>query len=402
MLTPSAGGADERLRGEGECWVCMSNDPEDLGGLISPCSCRGSMKWVHRECLDTWRVSTTNPKNFTNCQNCGFRFEMVARRSSVEELQQDIERMERQKLFKRDALVQALSAFLLSQVALFALAAGMRAIDPHGAIVVLFNLQQLPPDGEASFMYSLKHHKATYYLSSLSLSMLLVGLVVCVQSCIRCYKLDGPDRRRSSNECCKCCLTAPIAWRPCLECCTCDCADCASNSGEACRALGADCKCADCSCLQGCMAHDCPVAVSCCAVLLAAVVALGAFYLLFLIFAWCINKYKEYLQLRELRDLVGEYTVKDLSEQAMDSQSAGPSTFAVPDDLENGTNDVEQRMMRDLQNVYRLDESALAARLDRLGEDAAPRSPREADPDQTEANDTQPVQAPRQHAIGGN
>jgi len=424
MLTPSAVGADERLREERQCWICMGNDPNDLGGLIAPCSCRGSMKWVHRDCLDTWRVSARNPENFTSCRNCAFRFQMVARSSSVEELQQDIERMQRQKRFKRDALVRILSAFLLSQVMLFVLAAGMLAGDAASeGIVVLFHLQERAPVGEASFAYSLEHHKASYYLGALSLSLLLFGLVLSVQTCIGCYQGRGTARvgeiRGGIREgCCMCCRTpldrALCAQnsRGCLLCCSgCDCAACVGNAGEACSLLGADCTC--CSDLNGlfagCTGDAAPVMIFCCGVLLVAMVAFGAFYLLFMIFAWCVTEYKKYMQLRELRDLVGEYIVKDLSEdvELQAEPSVGPRSFFVSgagEDLEHG-NDVERRMMRDLQHAYRLDEGTLAERLARGGENVAARSPREAvepDRDQTDANSTQPAQAPRQQDIEGN
>jgi len=419
MLTSSAGGADETLREERQCWICMGDDPSDLGGLIAPCSCKGSMNWVHRECLDTWRVSATSPENFTNCRNCGFRYEMVVRRSSVEELQQDIERLERQKRFKRDALVLALSAFSLSQVMLFALAASMLAVDPHEGIVVLFNLQERAPVGEASFVFSLKHHKASYYLGALALSLLLFGLVLSVRTCIGCYQGRGTARNQEIRErvragCCTCCdtrrdrLLCATNSRGCILCCTgCDCGACVGNAGEACSLLGADCS--GCSGLfAGCSGDAAPVLIFCCGMLLLAMVAFGAFYLLFMVIAWCVTKYRTYMQLRELRDLVGEYIVKDLSEdaelQAMDSPSVGPQSFFVPgtgEDLENGTNDVEQRMMRDLQHAFRLDAHALAERLGGGENVAAQVSPREAvEPDQ--ASETQPAQAPRQHDIEGN
>eukprot|EP00754_Rhynchopus_humris_P016175 Rhum_TRINITY_DN14497_c37_g1::Rhum_TRINITY_DN14497_c37_g1_i1::g.93289::m.93289 len=35
-----------------ECRICR--DPDDGAGLVSPCACSGSMRWVHEKCLATW------------------------------------------------------------------------------------------------------------------------------------------------------------------------------------------------------------------------------------------------------------------------------------------------------------------------------------------------------------
>jgi hypothetical protein len=54
------------------CRICL--EPEggsaELGLLISPCLCRGSMRFVHRACLDEWRMSCFNPKALMECTTC--------------------------------------------------------------------------------------------------------------------------------------------------------------------------------------------------------------------------------------------------------------------------------------------------------------------------------------------
>ena len=43
---------------ERACRICFGSVEEQLvksdDGVISPCKCKGSMKWVHRECLSQW------------------------------------------------------------------------------------------------------------------------------------------------------------------------------------------------------------------------------------------------------------------------------------------------------------------------------------------------------------
>lgn len=51
-----------------ECRICcLSENQEDL---VSPCKCSGTMKFVHRKCLNHWRRICTNPKNITHCDLC--------------------------------------------------------------------------------------------------------------------------------------------------------------------------------------------------------------------------------------------------------------------------------------------------------------------------------------------
>ena len=56
------------------CRICFAGEEEGLGKLISPCLCRGSMRFVHLECLTQWRLSSANPLSFFECDNCKYRY----------------------------------------------------------------------------------------------------------------------------------------------------------------------------------------------------------------------------------------------------------------------------------------------------------------------------------------
>ncbi|KAG0559777.1 hypothetical protein KC19_10G128400 [Ceratodon purpureus] len=49
-----------------QCRICLELDGEDF---IAPCKCRGSQKYVHRECLDNWR-SIKEGFAFCHCTTC--------------------------------------------------------------------------------------------------------------------------------------------------------------------------------------------------------------------------------------------------------------------------------------------------------------------------------------------
>lgn len=55
------------------CRICMEPSSE-VDKLISPCSCSGSVKWIHRKCLDEWRSSHVKPTSFSRCELCKFNY----------------------------------------------------------------------------------------------------------------------------------------------------------------------------------------------------------------------------------------------------------------------------------------------------------------------------------------
>lgn len=47
-----------------QCRICL----EEGGDLFSPCLCKGSVKYVHRECLDKWLATAEDPLRCTICR----------------------------------------------------------------------------------------------------------------------------------------------------------------------------------------------------------------------------------------------------------------------------------------------------------------------------------------------
>eukprot|EP01080_Neovahlkampfia_damariscottae_P008232 gene8232-57_t len=60
--------------GEIICRNCHDTEGDDF---IAPCKCSGSIKFVHRKCLDEWRLVSPNPSSFTTCDVCGFNYQMT-------------------------------------------------------------------------------------------------------------------------------------------------------------------------------------------------------------------------------------------------------------------------------------------------------------------------------------
>jgi hypothetical protein len=59
------------------CRICFAGDDEpDLGRMISPCKCRGTMKYIHTDCLNAWRTSSARSTSFFQCDQCGYKYRL--------------------------------------------------------------------------------------------------------------------------------------------------------------------------------------------------------------------------------------------------------------------------------------------------------------------------------------
>ena len=53
------------------CRICYSGSED--GSLFTPCRCSGTLKFVHRQCLEKWRASGTANAKF-ECPQCRYRY----------------------------------------------------------------------------------------------------------------------------------------------------------------------------------------------------------------------------------------------------------------------------------------------------------------------------------------
>ncbi|CAD2213692.1 hypothetical protein AGDE_15828 [Angomonas deanei] len=73
--------ADEEEEDEKVCRICR--DGEEVEKLVTPCGCTGSVRYIHRSCLDKWRLESAkrNVNNFTNCEICKQPYQIEMKRS---------------------------------------------------------------------------------------------------------------------------------------------------------------------------------------------------------------------------------------------------------------------------------------------------------------------------------
>ncbi len=72
--------AEGAVEGGGRtCRICLAGEDSDSperDRLFSPCRCRGTMKHVHRSCLDGWRGHQTGQRAYYRCDQCSFEYRL--------------------------------------------------------------------------------------------------------------------------------------------------------------------------------------------------------------------------------------------------------------------------------------------------------------------------------------
>ena len=156
---------------EGEiCRICF----EGGEGLIAPCLCAGSSKWVHRRCLDNWRATRHNPQCFTHCNTCNYQYRVWLKQQRVSK------RLKLCLLLTRDILTLLIIAELLI-VLMSAICYGLDI--PAGRNIWNLFPHQSWPDGA---------QVGVYYLAGIVFFFAILGLIgMLVGSLCLCCKTPG-------------------------------------------------------------------------------------------------------------------------------------------------------------------------------------------------------------------
>ena len=56
------------------CRICLESD--HVQNLIYPCRCSGNSKYVHRECLNEWRIINRDNDKYHKCEICDYTFKV--------------------------------------------------------------------------------------------------------------------------------------------------------------------------------------------------------------------------------------------------------------------------------------------------------------------------------------
>jgi len=56
------------------CRICLDHEDTPSNPLLRPCHCKGSMAYVHRNCLNEWRRQSIHPNSINQCDTCKFNY----------------------------------------------------------------------------------------------------------------------------------------------------------------------------------------------------------------------------------------------------------------------------------------------------------------------------------------
>jgi hypothetical protein len=60
---------------ERTCRLCLGTEDLEMGRLIAPCQCDGSMRYIHTACLHNWRTSSNYGANLYACPTCHYQYQ---------------------------------------------------------------------------------------------------------------------------------------------------------------------------------------------------------------------------------------------------------------------------------------------------------------------------------------
>ncbi|RPD55843.1 zf-C3HC4-domain-containing protein [Lentinus tigrinus ALCF2SS1-7] len=63
-----------------QCRICLDGEDPELGRLIRPCLCKGSISYVHVKCLQRWRNTSASRSAFYACPQCGYHYHFARTR----------------------------------------------------------------------------------------------------------------------------------------------------------------------------------------------------------------------------------------------------------------------------------------------------------------------------------
>ena len=321
---------------EKNCRICLEDDiPEQM---IAPCKCKGGSKWVHRDCLDEWRLNERD-RAFSKCTECLFQYHMQPLHLNQDDWRRKV---------KFYMMVSRDFCFLtfISQIVIAFLGGFVALLDPKQSIPFVIN------DG--------KHPMAAYYLSGWFVFLVVLGMygsvTLCMNGCDPSKALGNhhqerqPDdsatyssrhaeyyshrrHRRHHNTCCDgghgpyyYPIYVDDGGSTCDCCCTCCC------SGGHTRNSSGDCHC-DCCPSGGSGSSDGGDAVHVLMVLLLVVAVImaviGFFVGLIITVVICQRIVQRHVYLLHKRQLVQEFQVMDLAGYNLECEHAAsaPSSY---------------------------------------------------------------------------
>ncbi|OAY35897.1 uncharacterized protein LOC110628551 [Manihot esculenta] len=274
-----------------QCRICLETDGRDF---IAPCKCKGTSKYVHRECLDHWRAAKEGFA-FVHCTTCKAPYHL--------RVHVDADRKWR---------TLKLRFFVTRDIAFIFLAVQL-VIASLGYLVYLIDSYQ---HSWLRHAWGFDNELSFYYICGSLLFFALLGLSGCF---ITCYdQRVRSDLTQPCRELCFCCCQPGLCadchlpgtlcmWTDCTTCCE----SCASAAGE-------------CGCLGGAGEAGLPLLFVMALIVVGLFTVIGIFYSVLVATMVGQRIWQRHYHILTKRMLTKEYVVEDVDSETMGSDWSPP------------------------------------------------------------------------------
>ncbi|CAH9099731.1 unnamed protein product [Cuscuta epithymum] len=275
-----------------QCRICLESDGRDF---IAPCRCKGTSKYVHRDCLDHWRA-VKEGFAFAHCTTCKAPYHLRVHGVA--------DRRWRTLKFR----------FFVTRDILFIFLAVQLVITFLGYLVYLIDAYQ---KSWLRLAWGFDSELSFYYICGALLFFALLGLSGCF---ITCYdRRVRNDLAQPCREICLCCCHPGICadcHLPGTLCMWTDCTACF----EGCASTASECG----GCLGGAGEAGLPVMLIMALVVLGLFTVIGIFYSMLVATMVGQRIWQRHYHILAKRMLTKEYVVEDVDEEMTGSDWAPP------------------------------------------------------------------------------
>ncbi|KAK9713427.1 hypothetical protein RND81_06G026200 [Saponaria officinalis] len=283
-----------------QCRICLESEGRDF---IAPCKCKGTSKFVHRECLDQWR-SVKEGFAFAHCTTCKAPYYLRVHALA--------DRKWRTMKFRFFVTRDILFIFLAVQLVIASLAYLVYMIDGYEA----FWLQHY---------WGFKNNISFYYICGALLFFALLGLSGCFITCFD--RRVRNDLAQPCNELCLCCCHPGACanshfpgtfclWSDCGACCeggasTGHCGGCVEGCCQGGTSAASECG----SCVGGAGEAGLPLLFVMALIALGLFAVIGIFYSVLVATMVGQRIWQRHYHILAKRMLTKEYVVEDVDDE---------------------------------------------------------------------------------------
>ncbi|MCD7446152.1 hypothetical protein HAX54_041537 [Datura stramonium] len=263
-----------------QCRICLESDGRDF---IAPCKCKGTSKYVHRECLDHWR-SVKEGFAFAHCTTCKAPYHL--------RVHVHADRKWRTLKFRFFVTRDILSIFLAVQLVIASL----------GYVVYIIDTYKM---SGLRLTWGFNSELSFYYICGALLFFASMGLFGCFLTCYD-RRLRN-DLAQPCREVCLCCCHPGVCADCHLSSTLCMSVDC-STCFEGCTSMAGECG----GCIGGAGEAGLPFLFIMALVMLGLFTVIGIFYSVLVATMVGQRIWQRHYHILAKRMLTKEYVVEDV------------------------------------------------------------------------------------------